>query len=91
MRFESICNNIGLRDNNTGKKYIYFNDEFVEFINKLWMDKLHFENEHYTEKGNSEYYKQLFDEKCKECEVLEGRVNWFIECIERMGYKVVKK
>ena len=91
QKFESICNDIGLLDNETGKKYIYFNEEFVEFLNRLWKDRVHFEHEYYLEKGTGEYYKGLFDEKCKECEVLEGRVNWFIECIERMGYKVVKE
>ena len=37
-RFESICNDIGLLDNETGKKYIYFNKDFVKFINELVMD-----------------------------------------------------
>ena len=68
--------------------------EIVECLNNLHEENQTLKQELsdvYVEKGSNEYYKQLFEEKCKEIEVLEKRVNWFIECIERMGYKVVKE
>ena len=34
-RFKSILNDIGLRDEITGKDYIYFNPEIVDLVNNL--------------------------------------------------------
>ena len=34
-RFESIHNGIGLRDNYTGKEYVYYSEDVIRLLNSL--------------------------------------------------------
>ena len=54
-RFKSILNDIGLRDEKTGKDYIYFNPEIVDLINNITS-----ENEQLKQQINY-LQSQLFD------------------------------
>lgn len=57
-RFKSILNDIGLRDEKTGKDYIYFNPEIVDLINNLVSENEQLKSE------NQELRNELkFDEK----------------------------
>ena len=33
-RFVQIMNGIGVRDNRTGREYVYFTGEFIDFLNR---------------------------------------------------------
>lgn len=74
-RFESIYNEIGLKDNQTGKEYVYFNKEVIDLLNEQ-----HERIEDYNVALKT--LQDLADKKLKENEQLKKRIEIYDKCLD---------